>query len=340
VNAAAPKVSVVMSVFNGEGFVAAAITSVLEQTLVGFELVVVDDGSTDSTPAILAEFAAEDDRVAVHRHANQGLSASLNRGIELARAPLIARLDADDIALPTRLELQVDFLDRHEAVGLVGGAARFIDDEGHVFAEAVYPTSDSETRLAFAHSTPFVHSAVTFRRAAFQATEGYRGAFVDAEDLDLWLRIAEQHDVLNLPQQVVGYRIHAGQATFHNLERQATSALAARTAWRARAAGEPDPFLGVRHIDRAALDAAGLTEADVTAEFIPLATWLAKTIARAGQQRAADELFAAALERARLSGTPAMVAEIQRQQGRVAGAEARRPRNRLRSVRSWLAARR
>jgi glycosyltransferase involved in cell wall biosynthesis len=325
-----------MSVFNGERFVGDAIRSILEQTLADFDLVVVDDGSSDSTPAILAELAAEDDRIAMHRHANRGLAASLNRGIELASAPLIARLDADDLALPTRLERQVAFLDRHDSVGLVGGAVVFIDDDGRAFANAAYPTSDGETRRAFAHSTPFVHSAVTFRRAAFEATGGYRSAFVDAEDLDLWLRIAEDHEMLNLPQPVVAYRIHDDQATYRNLERQAISALAARTAWRARAAGRPDPFLDVRRIDQDALEAAGLTEADVTAEFIPLALWLAKTIARAGHREAANELFAVALERARLFGTPALVAEVWRQEGRVAAA----PGRRLRSTLSLLRGRR
>ena len=197
----------------------------------------------------------------------------------------------------------------------------------------MYPTSDSEIRQAFAHSTPFIHSAATFRRASFDRAGGYRTAFVDAQDLDLWLRIAESCDVRNLPQHVVRYRVHAGQTTYLNLEQQAMSALAARLGWRARAAGRPDPFLTTSLIDRDSLEAAGVTEADVTKEFVPLAVWLAKTVARAARRHDADELFAAALERARTYGTPAMVDEVRHQRERVLPSRRSRLRGRLSSLR-------
>jgi glycosyltransferase involved in cell wall biosynthesis len=328
------RVSVVMSVFNGERFVATAIESILGQSLTDFELVVVDDGSADATPSILAQLAARDSRMTVHRHKNVGLAASLNRGIALARAPLIARLDADDVAATSRLERQVEFLEQHDRVGLVGGAAVFVDETGRAFAETQYPTSDRETREAFRHSTPFIHSAATFRRNAFEATGGYRSAFAHAEDLDLWLRIAEAHEILNLPEQVVSYRVHDGQATYRNLERQAISAVAARAASRARTAGRADPFQDVGEIDRELLAAAGVTEAQIAAEFVSLTAWLARTHARAGHDEAANGLFSVALDRAHAQGTEALVEEVFRQRARVARPGRRSLRSTIGSIRS------
>src|SRR5215210_9605146 len=98
-----------MAVFNGERFVEQAVASVLAQTLADLELVVIDDGSTDGTPELLGELTARDPRVVVHRHSNRGRTASLNAGVRLARAPLVARLDADDVCLPQRLATQREF---------------------------------------------------------------------------------------------------------------------------------------------------------------------------------------------------------------------------------------
>jgi glycosyltransferase involved in cell wall biosynthesis len=332
----APAVSVAISVYNGERFLQQALDSILAQTFEDFEVVVVDDGSTDATPAILHDLSRRDERIQVHRHENRGLARAINRAVALARAPIIARLDADDVALPTRLEHQVVFLAENPAVALVGGAAVFIDERGKVFAEARYPTENAEIRLAFEHTTPFVHSAATFRRTAFETVGGYRAAFVDAEDLDLWLRLSEQHVVANLPEAVVQYRLHGDQASVRNLEQQAVSALAARTAWRARAHGGPDPFADVQRLDEAALAAAGLSEADLAEEFVRLALWLGRTTARAGKLAEGHELLDVALRRARSNGTPALVAYARAQradrfaeEGRLIRAGLERARTRL-----------
>jgi GT2 family glycosyltransferase len=320
-----PAVSVVMSVRGGERFLAAAIESVLAQTLTDLELVVMDDGSSDSSPQILAAYASSDERVLVHRHEHAGLATSLNRGIGHARSPLIARLDADDVARPRRLELQVAHLAQNSGVGLVGGAVAFIDDDGRRFAEARYPETDAEIRRAFASTTPFVHSAVTMRREAFDAVGGYRAAFPHAEDLDLWLRIGAVSELANLAETVVAYRIHSRQSTVTELERQSLSALGARVAWRAREQGVPDPFERTALVDRDALRAAGASEADLTIEFVRLAVWLAKTLSRAGREEAAAELFATAEERARSrSGSHALVAFVKRERAKRLRARGRR----------------
>ena len=226
-----------MTVRDGERYLAAAVDSVLAQTLTNFELIVIDDGSTDSSPEILAGYASIDRRVLVHRQENAGIAVSLNRAVSYARSPLIARLDADDIARPRRLELQLAYLARNTGVGVVGGAVAFIDESARQFAETRYPTTDAEIRQAFAVTTPFVHSAVTMRRKAFDAVGGYRAAFSHAEDLDLWLRLSAVSQLANLPETVVLYRIHSQQSTVTELERQSVSVLGARVSWRAREAG-------------------------------------------------------------------------------------------------------
>lgn len=313
-----PAVSVVMSVHDGERYLAAAIDSVLEQTLRDLELVVIDDGSTDSSPQILAAYASRDKRVVVHSQQQAGLATSLNRGVAHSRSSLIARLDADDVAAPERLELQVEHLERNPEIGLVGGAVAFVDEDGRRFGHARYPATDAEIREAFETTTPFVHSAVTMRRSAFEAAGGYRPALPHAEDLDLWLRLSARSQLANLEETVVSYRIHPRQSTVTELERQALSALGARVAWRARAVGLPDPFERTPLVDRQALEAAGASEQDLTREFVQLAVWLAKTLTRAGSGDAGENLFAEAERRARSeSGSPALVSVVEAGRKRV-----------------------
>lgn len=286
-----------MAVLDGERFLREAVQSVLDQSLGELELVVIDDGSTDSTPQMLAAFASGDPRVVVHRHANRGRPASLNRGVELARAPLIARLDADDVCLPGRLESQRAFLERHPQVAAAGGAVRVIDAGGRCFEESRYPLSDADIRKAFAYTSPFVHSAVTFRRGAFEQAGGYR-PLNDAEDIDLWLRLAERHELANLEQPVVAYRFHGEQVSVVRCELQALGVVAARLAARERAAGRADPLDGVDAVDEPWLVAHGVAPREIATTVVKSQAWLANVIARAGGPEQADALLAAAQARA------------------------------------------
>jgi glycosyltransferase involved in cell wall biosynthesis len=304
---------VVIAVYNGERFLGEAIDSVLAQSFADFELIVVDDGSTDATPAILAEYSARDARMRAHRQANQGTSGALNAGIALARAPLIARLDADDLALPGRFERQVRFLAANPAVGMVGGQVTVVDGKGREVAAANYPLDDAEIRPAFAKTTPFVHSAVTMRKAVVEEVGGYRLAFANAEDLDLWLRIAERAELANLPETVAAYRIHGNQASAQSLRKQAAQSLAARVGARARAAGEPDPFAGLDRLDEETVLARGVDPREMTVAVVEAANWMARTLDRAGQRAAARELSALAHERASSEhGSAALLASVQR----------------------------
>lgn len=299
-----------MPVYNGERFLAEAIESVLAQSFSDFELLIVDDGSADSSPDIVADYAKDDSRVVTHHQANQGSAAALNFGIDRARAPLIARLDSDDVAMPERLALQHRYLSANEAVGMVGGEVKVIDEDGRAFAEVRYPLSDAEIRKAFSRSTPFVHSAVMMRKSAFERAGGYRPSFEPAEDLDLWLRMAERHKLANLDAVVAMYRVHESQASAQKIEMQAIHSLAARSSARFRASGRPDPFDDPAPIDKATLLSHGTSIEEIDAAVVRSATWLAKTLDRAGYRQPAKRLFAVATDHARSDANSAELTAI------------------------------
>lgn len=334
-------ISVLMPVRDGERFIAEAVESVLVQTFAEFELLVVDDGSADSTPQILERLAAADPRLVVHRREpGRNLAEILNVAAELAQTPLLARLDADDVALPNRLQLQTEFLAQNPDVALLGGQALLIDESGREFGRAEYPTGDAELHEALRERNPFVHSAMAMRRDAFEAVGGYRVNFDFAEDLDLWLRIAAGRRIANLPDPVVKYRLHGNQQTLHRQDAQALFSVAARASARARASGGTDPF-EMSRIDEALLRSHGISQAEVTESVVPALAWLARTTGRAGYPQDADRLFEAAMARARAdSGSPALVASVHRSMSHRHAEQGQRLRAKLKAARARLVERR
>src|SRR3954471_12947857 len=340
-DAAAPVVSVLMPVRNGEAFLRDAVESVLAEPLSDLELVVVDNCSTDSTPTILAEYAGKDSRVRVHRQEGNNLAGLLNRGFELCRAPLFARLDADDVCVRGRLQTQVEFMADHPEVVLLGGQALLVNEEGEDFATAQYPLEDRELRAALATGNPFVHSAIAMSRAAFEVVGGYRENLDNAEDLDLWLRLAERGQLANLPHPVVKYRIHASQVSLRKQESQAIRTVAARVSARAKAEGRPDPVRSDVRIDEDFLVAEGIDRAEVTQAVVDSATWLARTTGRAGYPRAASQLFDVAFARARSkNGSPAMAAAVHRSIAHRHAEQGHRLRAKLKAAQAAIAERR
>ncbi|HIB69448.1 MAG TPA: glycosyltransferase, partial [Phycisphaerales bacterium] len=180
-----PRVSVVMAVRDAERFVNAAVDSVLAQTFRDFELSIVDDGSSDSTPHLLARYS--DPRVQVLRNEqNQGLAAALNRGIEQTRGAYIARMDADDEALPERLSTQVDFLDRHPEIGILGAGFKKIDAESHHKGTVSWPSEDVAIRWMILLTAPFLHSSVMMRSEILDKHElKYDESYRTAQDYEL-----------------------------------------------------------------------------------------------------------------------------------------------------------
>lgn len=225
----APAVSVVMGVHNGAPWVGEAIASVLRQTAADLELIVVDDGSTDATAGILA--AVGDRRVRVERRPHQGLTDALIHGLGLARAPLVARLDADDLAGPERLARQRAFLDSHPDVGLLGAGAREVDSSGRDVALIRPPEDDTAIRRALIRRNPFVHSSVVMRREVAERAGGYDASFAVAQDYDLWMRMSRWTRMANLGEPLVIRRLLPGRVT---AERDGARLRAeARIRWRA-----------------------------------------------------------------------------------------------------------
>ncbi len=234
----APAVSVLMGVWNGAPQVREAVLSVLSQTAADLELIVVDDESSDATPGILASF--RDPRLRVTRRARGGLTSALNAALDQARAPLVARLDADDLALPERLERQLGFLARHPDVGLLGTAARATDASGREVAILRPPTGDAEIRRALIRRNPFVHSSIVMRRTSVEQAGGYDEAFPVAQDYDLWMRMSRVTRMANLPDLLVVRRLLPGRITAaREAERWKAEA---RVRWRAVRSGAYPPW--------------------------------------------------------------------------------------------------
>lgn len=236
-----PRVSVLMPVRNGAQWLPPAIDSVIAQTLPDFELLIVDDGSADRTPEILAGYAARDVRVRPIRQEALGLVAALNRGLAEARAGLIARLDADDLALSGRLARQLAAMDANPRLSLLGSWADIIDGEGRVTGRLTPPPEAGQLRDTLARTNPFIHSSVMLRTDAVRRLGGYRAAFEAAEDYDLWLRLSEHGDIAIAPEILVRYREHGGNVTVRKAARQMFSSRLAIRAAVARASIGIDP---------------------------------------------------------------------------------------------------
>jgi Glycosyl transferase family 2 len=254
-----PTISVVMSVFNGECFLREAMDSILAQSFRDFEFIVINDGSSDSSGSILDWYQTQDARVRVYHQENCGLVESLNRGCVLARGRYIARMDADDVTVRSRLQWQFDFMEEHPEVGVLGGAVEIINVNGKSIATHYCLKTDHAIRKALLRGdNPLWHPAVFLRKAVIEAAGGYRKGALDAEDYDLWLRVAERCEFANLDKIVLKYRRHPAQVSVNKCKQQAISNLAARAARSLRLAGLPDPLDSANEITPRVLDELGL----------------------------------------------------------------------------------
>lgn len=212
-----PAVSVIMTVYNGERYLGEAIRSIQSQSFSDFEFVIVDDGSSDSTPEILRE-AQADPRIRVISKQRLGRAPALNVAWTNARGTYIANLDADDVAYPSRLEKQLSFLQRHPEIGLLGTAWKRMteDDLGRKSEIVVPPLTDPELRKAMVRRNPFLLSSVMIPRRVLQEVGGYNERFCVAIDAELQVRIACRYQVANLPDVLVTQRIH-GSSYFRGI---------------------------------------------------------------------------------------------------------------------------
>ncbi|MDA0748561.1 MAG: glycosyltransferase [bacterium] len=205
-------ISVLMTVRNGEPYVEEAVRSVLDQAYRDFVFLILDNASTDRSREIVRGF--QDSRVRlVELERDYGQTGALNRGLELADTPYIARMDADDVSHPQRLEQQMAFLNKHPDVALVGSWCEVIDLDGQVFSQFRLPVDHFEILEGMLFENQFIHSAVVYNREAVLACGGYDAGFKHAQDYALWWRIGLKHKVANVPEFLVRLRMHPGQAT-------------------------------------------------------------------------------------------------------------------------------
>jgi glycosyltransferase involved in cell wall biosynthesis len=205
----APMISVLMPVYNAKRYVAEAIESILDQTFRDFEFLIVDDGSTDGSLEIIKRYGRKDSRIQWLAGDNAGYVVRLNSMIQWAKGDLIARMDADDVALPDRFARQVDFLRSHPEVDVVGGAQEHIDSKGYPLHVHYDPQGHEEiSELAMSGACPINHPSVIMRRKALLAAGGYEVEMMPSEDLDLWLRMGERGRLANLPDVITRYRLH------------------------------------------------------------------------------------------------------------------------------------
>lgn len=214
-----PAVSVVMAVYEPEArYLREAVESVLAQTFGDLELIVVEDPSSVSAAEILGDI--DDPRLSIHRNEKKlGLAESLNAGIARARAPLIARHDADDVCVPERLARQVAFLNAHPEVDVYGSRITVIDAEGRPFARRLLPLTHDDIAAAMRRYNCISHPSVLMRKSAVERAGGYAGQ--PAEDYDLWCRmLAAGSRFENSPEELLRYRFHPGALKFRDIQRE------------------------------------------------------------------------------------------------------------------------
>ena len=207
------QVAVVMTVFNGEKYLSESLQSLLRQDLENWELIVIDDGSTDSTSKILQNYSDPRIRI-IYLNDHIGRTPALNLAVKNASTEYLAVLDADDLSHPLRLKRQVEYLDSYQDVGLVGAWTEFIDEMGSVVSYKKGPTSHQEIVQVMATRNPIVHSSVMFRRALMGLVGGYDETLAYAQDFGMLLEFARISRIEIIPEILCSWRISNNSMTY------------------------------------------------------------------------------------------------------------------------------
>ncbi len=211
---AVPLVSVVMSVYNGRPYMRAAVQSMLKQTLQDFELIIVNDGSTDGSGEVLNQLSESEDRIRVFHQENRGLAAALNRGIKNARGKYIARMDADDVSRPHRFERQIKALRGNPERAVVGAQVAFIDEEGDQIAGSTSnPTTPVHLAWRLLFRNRIFHPTWMAVKEKLEAAGGYNEAYETAQDYELITRLSRRYSVSNVDDVLVYMRRHGERVT-------------------------------------------------------------------------------------------------------------------------------
>jgi glycosyltransferase involved in cell wall biosynthesis len=222
-----PVITVLMPVYDCAAYVESAVRSVLDQTFTDFEFLIIDDGSTDDTRKKILRF--NDERIKIFPREREGLVSQLNFGLKQARGEFIARTDGDDIMVPHRLRIQLQFLKSHHEVGVVGSSFIMIDEKENQIGIERYPETDEEIRNAFPVYNPIPHPSVMYRRSLVMSVNGYRDEFFPVEDLDLWLRLSRSTTFSNIDDPLMLKRVGKNSVTaLHQKETKAVHLLLGR----------------------------------------------------------------------------------------------------------------
>ena len=238
-----PKISVLMSCYNGVPFLSQAIESILTQTFTDFEFILINDGSIDDTLAIIKDYAVKDSRIVVIEKRNTGLTDSLNVGIGAARGEWIARLDSDDVALPSRLQDQICSVYSNPTILLLGTGCVEIDENGVEIKSHLYPTRHHNLLKSLKSLGPFFpHSSAMFRRDIAVKIGGYNKRMLMSQDSDLWLRLSDIGNIGCLKSTQVLLRKHSAQISHQGQGKtQSTFGVAARVCFELRSLKLQDP---------------------------------------------------------------------------------------------------
>ena len=206
-----PKVSVIMPAYNAEKYIKEAIDSILAQTFGDFEFIIINDCSKDATEEIILSYL--DPRIVyIKNEKNLRVARTLNKGLAVARGEYIARMDADDISLPERFQKQVDYLDAHPEIAVLGTNVELFDENGPI-CTGWSATDPAQMKVDLLFSCGLAHPSVMMRRNVIAQLGGYDPAYEGLEDYQLWCRVAEKYGVTTLPDLLLRYRIHGGQVT-------------------------------------------------------------------------------------------------------------------------------
>lgn len=203
-----PMISVIMPAYNADKYIAQAIESVLDQTYKQFELIIINDCSTDNTGKIISSYKKKDNRIVVITNKkNLKLARSLNKGISIAKGKYIARMDADDWSYPDRFNKQTLFMEKHPQVGILGGKMNVCDEHLKIINSRSYSLSDKEIRKKIFFYSPFSHPLIMIRKKILDKVGLYDNLFNPAEDYELYFRIGQRAKFANLNDVLLKYRV-------------------------------------------------------------------------------------------------------------------------------------
>ncbi len=241
-----PIVSVILSVNSNEKLLDQTFSSILSQSLKNLEFIVIIDGSDPSVEIIARKYI--DPRLIVVNRPWEGLTKSLNYGIEISRGKYIARSDAGDYSFPNRLSKQVFFLENNKSVGLLGTCYLEETIKGDNATEVIFPTQSSVLKDTLIYQNQFCHGTVMFKKQCIKDVGKYRDEFVKAQDYDLWLRISDKYEISNLPDILYKRRIERKSISISNKYEQEMYAEIAIECALSRARGEMEPLYKLNNI--------------------------------------------------------------------------------------------